>query len=552
MTESSDLQTRLEELRQDYAKQLPDKIDQINETISNLTEPSGENIRMLHRQAHSLVGSGATFGFSALSMAARSLESFVKQAIDQSLPIEEIRGRIEQLFLDLKHASFLPDTDTEVTAEPYIRNGVKPDHDRLIYVLESTKHVAINMSIQLGHFGYHVEIFESCDKLMAETSSRVPAAIVVGIQLNNDNSAGIHCIESGLRSESGERMDIPVVFFSNRDDFPTRLHCVRAGGKAYYTEPVDITSLASALDSLTGTAFPEPFRILVVDDSEALATLHATTLEKAGMVTHIVCDPLKVMQSLEDFSPDLILMDVYMPSCSGIEMAEVIRQKEAYVGIPIVFLSSETDVSKQMAALKLGGDDFLTKPIRPDHLVASLASRAHRSRILRSYIVRDSLTGLLNHTAFTQGLENEIQRAMRKESQFCVAMIDIDKFKLINDSYGHSIGDHVIQSLAGLLQQRLRKTDIIGRYGGEEFAVILPDTDLSSAQSIMSEIREGFAQIDQYAHESSFHTTFSCGIAAYPGFSTAVELVHAADKAMYEAKHQGRNRVILAQEQGKL
>jgi diguanylate cyclase (GGDEF)-like protein len=221
---------------------------------------------------------------------------------------------------------------------------------------------------------------------------------------------------------------------------------------------------------------------------------------------------------------------------------------EAYVSVPIVFLSAETNVNRQLEAMGQGGDDFLTKPIRPEHLISSVRIRADRYRILRSLMVQDSLTGLLNHTRTKERLDIELARAERLGSPLCFAMIDIDHFKRVNDTYGHPMGDRVIRSLSRLLSQRLRKTDIVGRYGGEEFAVVLPDTTLDQAERVLDEVRESFSNISQPAEQGAFNCTFSCGIAAYPGHAGAIELNNAADKALYDAKHAGRNRVVTARE----
>jgi diguanylate cyclase (GGDEF)-like protein len=205
----------------------------------------------------------------------------------------------------------------------------------------------------------------------------------------------------------------------------------------------------------------------------------------------------------------------------------------------------ENNLDMQLEAIHIGGDDFLTKPIQPDQLVLAVTSRVRRSLILRSLMVRDSLTGLLKHTILKERLEAEVVRAQRQTARLVFAMIDIDLFKSINDTHGHATGDRVIKSLARLLQQRLRKSDVIGRYGGEEFGVILPDTDSAAALTVLDELRAGFAHIRQQSGEAAFYITFSCGMAEYPQYTDADSLIEAADHALYQAKHAGRNLVVL-------
>jgi diguanylate cyclase (GGDEF)-like protein len=324
------------------------------------------------------------------------------------------------------------------------------------------------------------------------------------------------------------------------------LQAVRTGASAYFTKPIDINELVDKLDVLTFQQTPEPYRILIVEDEPELAKSYALTLQEAGMITEMITDPIQIMQPLSEFKPDLILMDVYMPVCNGIELTKVIRQQETFVSIPIVFLSSEFNPDKQLAAMRLGGDDFLTKPIHAEHLISAVTSRVQRLRTLRSFMVKDSLTGLLNHTEIKKQLDTEVSRARRENRKFSFAMIDIDHFKSINDTYGHPTGDRVLKSLSRFLQQRLRKTDIIGRYGGEEFAMILLGADGPAAEKVMNKIRIDFSKVRQQAEQTEFFISFSCGIAPFPEFSDSTLINDIADKALYRAKESGRNQVVLS------
>jgi diguanylate cyclase (GGDEF)-like protein len=232
---------------------------------------------------------------------------------------------------------------------------------------------------------------------------------------------------------------------------------------------------------------------------------------------------------------------MYMPNCQGTELAKVIRHNDRYVSVPIVYLSAEDDLDKQLDAMSECGDDFLTKPIKPRHLIATVRQRAARARNLHARMVRDSLTGLYNHTHILQLLEDARTRALRSQQPLSFAMLDIDFFKKVNDTYGHPMGDRVIKSLAMFLKQRLRKTDAIGRYGGEEFALILPNTDAATAQHVIEGIRQRFAEIIHPAHPQDLSCTFSCGIAELSAGADGKTLSKNADQALYSAKHAGRN-----------
>jgi diguanylate cyclase (GGDEF)-like protein len=234
-----------------------------------------------------------------------------------------------------------------------------------------------------------------------------------------------------------------------------------------------------------------------------------------------------------------------MPGCTGVEVTRVIRQHAQFLSTPVVYLSADTNVALQVDALRLGGDHFLTKPFNPVILNAVVKSKIERYRALRKTMFFDSLTGLLNHTSSKQRVATAIAAATVDNTALCVVMLDIDHFKKVNDSFGHPMGDQVIRSMAWLLKQRLRKTDVVGRYGGEEFLVILPSTNLEQAYQLLDAIRLDFSMIRHLAQDVSFACTFSAGIAQWSAGMTAEELVKQADEVLYQAKHGGRNQVAV-------
>jgi diguanylate cyclase (GGDEF)-like protein len=236
-------------------------------------------------------------------------------------------------------------------------------------------------------------------------------------------------------------------------------------------------------------------------------------------------------------------MDVQMPEVDGIELARVIRQTRRHLSLPIVFLSAEQDTARQLLARKLGGDDFIPKPVDLDRLVTLVRLRAERARSLRAVMESDSLTGLLNHARFKERLALEMERARREGKELSLAIIDLDHFKSVNDTHGHLVGDRVIRGLARSLQKHLRRTDVIGRYGGEEFAALLPSTAPEQAANRMSQIRERFAVTPFDGAHRPFSVTFSAGVAGSLQHEGPEALISAADAALYAAKRAGRNRV---------
>ncbi|MGG7598266.1 MULTISPECIES: diguanylate cyclase [unclassified Pseudomonas] len=407
---------------------------------------------------------------------------------------------------------------------------VLQDHDR-----------AERLAQQLEFFGLTVQALCSAEAFQASMSERLPSAIVMDVDFTG---TGIG-LQLAAQAQQGLEQPVPLLFFClHETDTPTRLAAVRAGGQEFLTGTLDASSLLEKLELLTSATQYDPFRVLVIDDSRAQALHTERLLNSAGIITRTLTEPIRTMSELADFQPDLIILDMYMPACTGPELAKVIRHNDRYVSVPIIYLSAEDDLDKQLDAMSEGGDDFLTKPIRSRHLVTTVRNRAARARHLKARMVRDSLTGLYNHTHILQLLEDCSFRARREVQPLSFAMLDIDHFKKINDRHGHPMGDRVIKSLALFLKQRLRKTDFIGRYGGEEFAIVMPNTGLEAAHKVLDEIRRRFAEIHYPAQPHDLQCTFSAGVVQLDEQLDALTMASAADEALYRAKHAGRNCVV--------
>ncbi len=287
---------------------------------------------------------------------------------------------------------------------------------------------------------------------------------------------------------------------------------------------------------------PEKYRVLVVEDSRVAVTLIQRTLAEHGIDSRAIRDPGTLLDELESYQPDLILMDMYMPRFNGVEATRVLRQMSAYKALPIVYLSGESDIGMQVEALRLGGDQFLIKPFNPVLLAAVVKTKIERFRETQRSTRIDGLTGLLNHTAAKSQLKTMV-KIVAPHTSLTVVMIDIDHFKSVNDTYGHPVGDQVIRGLAWLLKGRLRSSDMIGRYGGEEFLIALPDVSPEQARLVIDRIREDFSSLPHAHPTGALFATFSAGIASSQGAVSAPELTEAADNALLEAKRLGRNRV---------
>jgi len=427
-----------------------------------------------------------------------------------------------------------------------LRHGDQLGHTALpplrkpIYILLQDHERAQRLSTQLEFFELSAVAFDSPGAFRQAMVERHPAVIVMEADFAGPNQ-GLALAEE---VQVGLEQKLPLLFFSQHEtDTPTRLAAVRAGGQAFLTGTLEVSSLMEKIEVLTCVAQYEPYKVLIIDDSRAQALHTERLLNSAGIITRTLTEPIQTMAELADFQPDLIILDMYMPTCTGTELAKVIRHNDRYVSVPIIYLSAEDDMDKQLDAMSEGGDDFLTKPIQPRHLITTVRNRAARARHLKARMVRDSLTGLFNHTHILQLLEDCTFRARRENRPLSFAMLDLDHFKRVNDCYGHPMGDRVIKSLALYLKQRLRKTDFIGRYGGEEFAIVMPDTDQESAYNVLNMIRQRFSEIHSPAQPNDLWCSFSAGVVQLHGESDSLKMASQADEALYFAKNNGRNQV---------
>lgn len=527
-------QEKLDALALNYTQNLPVKLAVINKQWQELLlNFQHQGLVDFHRVVHTLCGSAGTYGFVILSQAARNLEEFLRELLGaQNLSADQI-NIISHLLNTLNETPLSP--QHEISCPDNI--GKSAVNNKLIFLMDVDEILYYELDPELAEIGYKLKLMRNFSEFALAAKSRIPAAIIV-------SSKNLRDVDSDVLVKLCKEHHLPLICISKKDDLETRLLSLRAGAAYFLVKPVNISYLTKLLDRLCENLADEVYRILILDDSLALAQYYVLVLQEAGMEAMAITDPRQLLIALNDFRPNLLLLDLYMPFCSGLELATILRQEEHFASLPIIFISTENDKLKQLAAIGRGGDDFITKPISPQHLVSTVKSRVKRAVMLMPYIKHDGLTKLLNHTYILEQLGLEVSLASRSSKTVSFAMMDLDYFKKVNDKYGHQVGDAVLVRVSEFLSTRLRKTDFVGRFGGEEFAIILPDTSLEDARQLFDTLRSNFAALKFSGNGSEFNVSFSVGVAEYPGFKTVDELVAAADKALYKAKAEGRNRVV--------
>jgi two-component system cell cycle response regulator len=380
--------------------------------------------------------------------------------------------------------------------------------------------------------------------------------------------------------------DIPVILVTALDGTQDKLMGLRVGADEFLNKPVDTAELLARLKSLlrlkeyqeqlkarvqsqtvftTSTAHERSIRekidlpfILVVEDSDKDAALIQRYLQEEPYHTDLTRDGEGAISRAQQEEIDLIVLDAFLPGMDGFEVCRLLKEAKETRNIQIIFVTCLLDIEGKIRAIDLGADDFLVKPINADEFRARVKAlvkkKAYLDRLHVNYetavhsAITDKLTGLYNHGYFKHFLELEIKRSARQGHSVALIMIDIDDFKHYNDTLGHLAGDEILKEVGHLIRENIREVDLGVRYGGEEFAVVLPNVDMKGAVKTADRIR-------QLIHSYSFpheipalqeKITVSTGVAlCRSDLRSNMELIQMADSALYKAKREGKNRVCI-------
>ena len=305
-------------------------------------------------------------------------------------------------------------------------------------------------------------------------------------------------------------------------------------------------------------------KILIVDDIPVNIQLLEKQLSSSGFNVIAARNGEEALKQVEAENPDLVLLDVMMPKLDGFETCRILKSNNNTDYIPVIMVTALNEMEDKIKGVEAGADDFITKPFNKHELLVRVKSLLRIKKLhdqlqekidlleqakerLRELAVTDGLTGIYNHRYFKQFLAKEIIRANRHNTKVSMAMIDIDHFKIYNDTNGHLAGDSILQQVAKLMVQNLRSIDVAARYGGEEFVIVLPQTDLEAAKIVAEKLRILIEnnQFEKEETQPGSKITISIGIATYPDNSKDLEgLINSADQRLYAAKSLGRNKVV--------
>lgn len=548
---SADAREALTHLVQRYHGSLAAKQKDLEAAFAAADEQdwAPEALKQLKLLVHRLAGSAASYGFTTLGEAARELDQTLTSAQDGSL--EDIDHALTARFATLR-AAIREAVNRPPPGDPSAPEAVAPralgDLPTVVLVDDDRALVEV-LSQQLMALGFHVHGFTDASLALNSIADLQPAAVIMDVQFAEGDEFGFQVAEamvSRLRYKPG------IVYMSANDKLEMRQWAVDAGGDAFFAKPVNVSALSQLLELFKSREDDSVSagRVAIIEDDEQIGQFYANVLTGSGFEVDVVNKSRDALDRVLEFRPDLVLMDLQMPEFDGIALTSILRQHETLFDIPILFLTSETDPKSHRRALRSGGDALLQKSDDPDLVVNMVGNRITRFKRVSSSLTMDPLTRVLNRPTLMERVNFELQRAQRDGQAFCIMVVDIDGFRAFNEQHGRMAGDGVLRSVTGTIRDRLRRVDVIGRYGGDELMVLMPSTKRSSGEAVVRELVTQIGDNPIQLGDKQYSITVTAGIIEsrldrHDSAHFAVhQLLGAVDEQMAKAKLTGPGSVL--------
>ncbi len=443
-----------------------------------------------------------------------------------------------------------------------------------VLVVDDERANVVLTAIRLRTLGY--EVFEAAG---GEEALAMLRSLEVDLVLSDVRMPVVDGFELVRRIRGEATLEgLPVVLVTGYDGPEERTHGLDVGADDFLAKPVNLAELQLRVQAQVrlhrlrrelrhrGRILQHPDvesaaaptgSIFVLEDDEQWSTLLIDSLRAAGHAVESAADLATGIAAIARAEPDVLLVDLGLPDGNGLQVIrrfrDVTRGRQAPA---ILVVTAVDDEAQKLDCLRLGADDFVSKPISPMEVVARVGSQMRRIRasaLAANQVERalgdaytDALTGLYNRRYLDEDLLRRVSRAGARDGSFAVALLDVDHFKRINDTWGHPAGDAVLRTVAQQIRKYLRTGDLECRYGGEEFVVILPTTSLADAALVAERLRSGMESCELPSPLAGERITASLGVAGWAPGEDAASLLRRADQALYVAKRGGRNRVELA------
>ncbi|MFB2939379.1 response regulator [Aerosakkonemataceae cyanobacterium BLCC-F154] len=551
---SSDLWEIWQECRESYI----DRLTIIEEAVTalktgNLTK---ELQQKAEREAHTFVGSLGSFGLEEASQISRQIQ----QVFQQESPLgnseaKQLRGLLKKL-----RGEMTGDYKIEITQKiPKNKTAYVDSASANLLIVDDDLILAQNLASEAVTWGIQAEVATNIQQAKNLILKQEPDVVLLDLNFAEIDESGLDFLAELHR----DYPEISVVVFTARDQLNDRVQAARLGSKGFLQKPIAPSQVLAAISQTLQQSHQALSKLLIVDDDPQILKILQNFLEPEGYDLILLDNPLRFWEILEQTVPDLLILDVELHGCptsngtsqnaelNGFDLCQIIRNDPQWHNLPILFLSAHTDSETVLQGFEAGADDFLHKPIVPTNLLIRVRKRLEQGKMRRQTEL-DSLTGVSNRGKSMQDITRLLRLAVRQQQPFSLAVLDLDQFKLVNDRYGHEMGDRVLNYFGQLLSQSFRREDVVGRWGGEEFVVGMYGISKENGVKRITKMLNTLRKIKFTARDGSeFQVTFSAGISQLIEDGEDLQtLYRSADRTLYQAKIQGRNR-ILATEFGK-
>lgn len=529
-----DLHEQLLKLSRGYRQRLPQKLSELREVLEAAGADQAK-IPLARTLAHRLHGSAGSYGFPELGELVARIEN---QLSETRVVAPDFQWK--PIFTYLEEATLLAQ-GLQADSETLLPQPSQVPH--LLVVDDDQDFLDLLMALN-RKLGIPVISAKSPAQAL-ELAERVPLmGAILDVHMGSQLAFEL---AHRLRDLKGKE-ELPLAFASVDHCLDIRIAATAAGGTRFFDKPITEESLLGLLQQFVHHSHEAQSRVILLDDDPDIQTSYSSTLRAGKIAVECLSSSENLLERMEAFRPDLVLLDIELPTWSGIEICRALRSSPQWEVLPILLISSQVNVDRRVKAYQAGANDVLTKPLVAEELLARVTVQLERAHLLKDRSDRDALSGLLLRRAFLEASQRAMASCSRAGSSLSVSLLDIDHFKAINDRFGHSVGDQVLASLGDLLRRRFRREDLRCRWGGEEFLLAFPGQTAEFARLASQRLLEEFSALAFLADNGEvFHATFTAGVAAYPhDGDSLLELVRKADEALYTGKRAGRNQVQAA------
>jgi diguanylate cyclase (GGDEF)-like protein len=515
---SDPLDDALIELQREYLAEFPERLEELRADISAFRALRPEAAASLKTRFHRLAGSGGSYGFPEISIVAREMEQWMaaKPAPGEAPRLDAAVDRLAALFRQAQAGLGNAPQATGTRRRATVILPPSPEAERLAAALEAE--------------GYQVRLGHRLEDPAETPAGERPDLLVIGTAAGEGDPSAVASLWTGRLARPRAVVLIETLRAVDR------LRAIASGVDAVVAVERMVEDLPRYARTLAQAGAPPSSVLLVEHDAERAAAV-ARSLEEAN-IRVVRCALAQAVQELLDREvPDLMLLATSLPDGEGTTVARIVREDPRFRMMPIVFTGPDA-VPERIAALQAGADDYLTTPPDPELLLQAVVVRAERGRRLRELLLRDPLTGLLNHATLLAELDYAVDYGRRHGGPLSLLVFDLDRFHEVNERFGHLVGDQVLRHVANVFRSNVRASDLIGRFGGEEFAMVLRGVGAEGAAVVAAKLRRVLGEQSATTAEGviiPLHV--SVGWACFPSHGTSAgELVHAAVRAMQREK----------------